>query len=72
MSNQAAVLYAPHDVRLEERSQPKPGLKEVLVEIKAVGVINVYAAPMYTTMSTEGSARILCASRLSLAMSPRE
>lgn len=38
MSNQAAVLYAPHDVRLEERPRPKPGPKEVLVEIKAVGV----------------------------------
>jgi L-iditol 2-dehydrogenase len=38
MSNQAAVLYAPHDIRLEERSQPQPGPKEVLVEIKAVGV----------------------------------
>ncbi len=38
MSNQAAVLYAPHDVRLEQRTVPKPGPKEVLVEIKAVGV----------------------------------
>jgi L-iditol 2-dehydrogenase len=38
MSNQAAVLYAPHDIRLEERAQPQPGPKEVLVEIKAVGV----------------------------------
>ncbi len=38
MSNQAAVMYAPHDVRLEERALPKPGPKEVLVEIKAVGV----------------------------------
>jgi L-iditol 2-dehydrogenase len=38
MSNQAAVLYAPHDIRMEERAQPQPGPKEVLVEIKAVGV----------------------------------
>lgn len=38
MSNQAAVLYAPHDIRIEERAIPKPGLKDVLVEIKAVGV----------------------------------
>lgn len=38
MSNQAAVLYAPHDIRLEERAQPQPGPKEVLVEMKAVGV----------------------------------
>lgn len=38
MSNQAAVLYAPRDVRLEERPRPKPGPGEVQVEIKAVGV----------------------------------
>lgn len=38
MSNQAAVLYAPHDIRLEERTRPIPGPNEVLVEIKAIGV----------------------------------
>ncbi len=38
MSNQAAVLYAPHDIRIEERAVPKPGPNDVLVEIKAVGV----------------------------------
>ncbi len=38
MHNQAAVLYAPHDIRLEERAIPNVGSKEVLVEIKAVGV----------------------------------
>ncbi|GCE50249.1 L-iditol 2-dehydrogenase [Thermosporothrix hazakensis] len=38
MRNQAAVLYAPHDIRLEERPKPVPGPHEVLVEIKAVGV----------------------------------
>lgn len=38
MHNQAAVLYAPHEIRMEERPQPQPGPKEVLVEIKAVGV----------------------------------
>src|SRR5437868_2001675 len=38
MNNQAAVLYAPHDIRIEERPVPKPGPREVLVEIKAVGV----------------------------------
>ena len=38
MKNQAAVLYAPHDIRLEERPVPKPGTREVLIEIKAVGV----------------------------------
>jgi L-iditol 2-dehydrogenase len=38
MRNQAAVMYAPHDIRLEERPVPTPGPKEVLVEVKAVGV----------------------------------
>ncbi len=38
MKNQAAVLYAPHDIRIEERSVPRPGPGEVLIEIKAVGV----------------------------------
>ncbi len=38
MLNQAAVLYAPEDIRIEERPVPVPGPKEVLVEIKAVGV----------------------------------
>ena len=38
MRNQAAVLYAPHDVRLEERPMPSVGSSDVLVEVKAVGV----------------------------------
>ena len=38
MKNQAAVLYAPHDIRIEERAVPKPGPREVLIDIKAVGV----------------------------------
>jgi L-iditol 2-dehydrogenase len=38
MSNQAAVLYAPHDIRIEERPLPQPGPREVLVEVRAVGV----------------------------------
>ncbi|GAC1398625.1 MAG: hypothetical protein NVS4B12_27150 [Ktedonobacteraceae bacterium] len=38
MKNQAAVLYAPHDVRIEERPMPQVGPNDVLVEIKAVGV----------------------------------
>src|ERR1700730_8588243 len=38
MINQAAVLYAPHDIRIEERPVPRPGPGEVLIEIKAVGV----------------------------------
>ncbi len=38
MKNQAAVLYAPHDIRIEERPVPRPGPGEVLIEIKAVGV----------------------------------
>src|SRR2546425_6844235 len=38
MKNQAAVLYAPHDIRIEERPVPRPGPGEVLIEITAVGV----------------------------------
>ncbi|MDB5082674.1 MAG: Alcohol dehydrogenase GroES domain protein [Chloroflexi bacterium] len=38
MRNNAAVMYAPHDIRIEERQMPAPGPKEVVVEIKAVGV----------------------------------
>ncbi len=38
MRNQAAVLYAPHDVRMEERPMPQVGPNDVLVEVKAVGV----------------------------------
>jgi L-iditol 2-dehydrogenase len=38
MKNQAAVLYAPHDIRIEERPVPRPGPGQVLIEIKAVGV----------------------------------
>ena len=38
MSNRAAVLYAPGDLRVEDRPTPEPGPREVLVEIAAVGV----------------------------------
>jgi len=38
MNNRAAVMHGVHDVRMEERPVPEPGPKEVLVEIKAVGV----------------------------------
>jgi L-iditol 2-dehydrogenase len=38
MQNRAAVMYGTHDVRLEDKPVPEPGPKEVLVEIKAVGV----------------------------------
>ena len=38
MKNQAAVLYAPHDIRLEERPVPRPEPGQVLIEIRAVGV----------------------------------
>jgi L-iditol 2-dehydrogenase len=38
VKNKAAVLYAPHDVRVEERPMPQVGPHDVLVEIKAVGV----------------------------------
>lgn len=38
MRNRAAIMYAPRDVRVEEALVPKPGPREVLVEIKSVGV----------------------------------
>ncbi len=38
MNNRAAIMYGTHDVRVEERSVPEPGPREVLVEIRAVGV----------------------------------
>ena len=38
MHNRAAVMYGTHDVRLEDKPVPEPGPKEVLVEIRAVGV----------------------------------
>ena len=38
MQNKAAVMHATHDVRLEDVPVPEPGPKEVLVEIRAVGV----------------------------------
>jgi L-iditol 2-dehydrogenase len=34
MKNQAAVLYAPHDVRLEERTMPHVGPRDVMIEVK--------------------------------------
>ena len=36
MKNQTAVLYALHDIRIEERPVPRPRPSEVLIEIKAV------------------------------------
>ena len=38
MTNRAAVLYAPGDLRVEDRPTPEPGPREVLVEIAVVGV----------------------------------
>ncbi len=38
MQNRAAVMYGTHDVRLEDVPVPEPGPREVLVEIRAVGV----------------------------------
>jgi threonine dehydrogenase-like Zn-dependent dehydrogenase len=38
MHNRAAVMYGTHDVKLEGKPVPEPGPKDVLVEIKAVGV----------------------------------
>ena len=38
MTNRAAVLHGPGDVRVEDRAVPEPGPREVLVEVAAVGV----------------------------------
>lgn len=38
MANLAAVLYGTHDIRLEERAVPQPGPREVLIEVRSVGV----------------------------------
>jgi L-iditol 2-dehydrogenase len=38
MQNKAAVMHGTHDVRLEDVPIPEPGPKEVMVEIRAVGV----------------------------------
>jgi L-iditol 2-dehydrogenase len=38
MQNRAAIMYGTHDIRLEDKPVPEPGSKEVLVEIRAVGV----------------------------------
>lgn len=38
MNNKAAVMYGTRDVRIEDRAVPEPGPKEVLVEIRSVGV----------------------------------
>jgi L-iditol 2-dehydrogenase len=38
VSNRAAVLHEPGDIRIEERPTPEPGPREVLVEITSVGV----------------------------------
>jgi L-iditol 2-dehydrogenase len=38
MHNQAAIMYGTRDIRLEERPVPEPAPKEILVEIRAVGV----------------------------------
>jgi L-iditol 2-dehydrogenase len=37
-ANRAAVLYAPRDVRIEDRPIPELGPHDVLVELRAVGV----------------------------------
>jgi L-iditol 2-dehydrogenase len=38
MQNRAAVLYDVHDLRINEVPVPEPGPRQVLVEVKAVGV----------------------------------
>jgi L-iditol 2-dehydrogenase len=38
MQNRAAVLHGVHDLRIEDIPVPEPGPREVLVEVRAVGV----------------------------------
>jgi L-iditol 2-dehydrogenase len=38
MQNRAAVLYGVHDLRIDEVLVPEPGPRQVLVQVKAVGV----------------------------------
>lgn len=38
MTNLSAVLYAPRDVRVEERPVPEPSPNEVLIHVRAVGI----------------------------------
>jgi L-iditol 2-dehydrogenase len=38
MSNPSAVLYAPGDLRIEDRPMPSPAPGEVLVRVQAVGI----------------------------------
>jgi L-iditol 2-dehydrogenase len=38
MVNRAAVLYGPGDLRVEERPMPDVGEREVLVEVRSVGI----------------------------------
>lgn len=38
MNNRAAIMYGTRDVRVEERAVPEPAPREVLVQIRSVGV----------------------------------
>jgi len=38
LQNRAAVLHGVHDLRIQDIPVPEPGPKEVLVEVRAVGV----------------------------------
>jgi len=59
MLNPSAVLYGPHDVRIEDRPVPKPAPGQVLVELLLSGS----AVQMSTTTSTVVSATMWCAIR---------
>ncbi len=38
MNNPSAVLYGPHDVRIEDRPLPTPAANQVVVAVEAVGI----------------------------------
>ena len=59
MLNPSAVLYGPHDVRIEDRPVPKPAPNQVLVEL----LPSASAVPMFTTTSTAASGAMWCTIR---------
>lgn len=51
----SAVFYGKHDLRVEEREMPKPGPKDVLIQVKACGVC---ATDVHIYEGDKGSAEV--------------